>query len=254
MREYGGPIYHRESFGSSASSFISPPGWHNVRPLNHRSRFSFEPVLGESASSCNTPDLSHRSLMPSSLFTGQHEAARMRGGERLITPTSELSGNTFTPTGSFHHVPRHWHYPKEAPGPLDEDQMSSVSSRAERSFYLPGSELQNMLRQHKSSRVGGVSKRDSSTDDEMSVCELEESVSKYRRTSLPEKSLYSIHHHSPMHAIHTDRGEKWNFKSRSHAHRQAIPIGRVSPLTPTETERISQQLKDTEKSLQVDIL
>lgn len=291
MRDYaaagGFPVHHRESFGgsSSESSFVGAGlggggvVGHIPRSLYYRPRFSsFEPVLGESASGYNTPDnMSMVSSfppapLPPALYAGQLEnrvgpagATRNRlvMDHHSLTPTSEVSGSAFSQIGSVAVSP-HAYYPHHQwPVPsqqthIDDDQMSSVSSRSRRPYYnysvaYPhlmesqlSSERQYVMRQQKSAGslgARGVSKRDSSTDDEMSACDLEARVStKYRRSSLPDNPTH-LHQYSPQYQSRETHaggnGGVWDFKSRRPFQKLLIPVGRVSPITPTETERLA---------------
>ncbi len=310
LREYGAGHHHhhhhhhhhRESFGSSSGSSFVGTGFMGVgggvgrgpRASNYRTKFNpfVEPVLGESASGYNTPDngsvvssippshqpLGHLHYPPSSTATPAHlENHTPSGGAFMRLPAGGLSSS---PPHQYQH-PHHWQ-----PSQLEDDQMSSVSSRSRKLYYplsiqtpasLEKKLVQQMLRKQKSasaildtSRVMAsmATKRDSSTDDEMSMYELEARVPKQRRASLPEKSAYSVpqqqlgvptQQYSPQYlsreAHHVAEGggggggRVWDFRSR-HPQRLHIPVGRVSPITPTETERMSamshQEMKNME--------
>lgn len=243
------------------------------RPLNNfdSSRFSFEPVLGESASGYNTPDnASVMSFYPpvssASPYNDPQEARPGRMDMELSSishPGSEHSRSAFVPTDSgmlrMLHPPI-WHGSYMAPGSMtgDEDQSGFPPGRNRSTPYgyshsldhHSGPELQHMMNQQRlmeSGMVGVIggggggvaSKRDSSTDDEMSVYESDGKVPRYRRTSLPERSLYGLHQRQSRRNPRVDGGGMWDFKTRRPAHKGHIPIGRVSPITPTETERVT---------------
>ncbi len=181
--------------------------------------------------------------------------------ERL-TPTSEVSGGSggngnpaySHARGGGGHISysQPWNMPQGAGvgrAMEEEDRISSVSTQNGRSSYFHHQHQHHgSLRSQSGSNIqfgkSGFSKRDSSTDDEMSVNEHEGHVSKLRKTSLQEQSIYH-HHHSPSSrregggAPHTmttadgGGGGMWDFKLRGgHRPKQHIPVGRVSPITP----------------------
>ena len=280
---------HRQSFGgsSSGSSFVNgysgggrgmPRAYNYPRP----SRYRASPMLGESASGYNTPESSSLvssfpPVAPPSHAPGMYAAAQP--GERRVnarmmdyaSPGSEVGGYTsmhMGPGGGGAQMgsvasglpPYHanqWPVMSQPPT-LDDDQISSVSSQR-RPYYpfthldssrLASEQLQHLPRQRKPSLgivMGGATKRDSSTDDEMSAYDLEgrSSAAKFRRSSLPggKPSQYSTQYSSGR---EPRGGAKWEFKSP-----KAKLVGRVSPITPTETDRMAvvpsmmQQIKST---------
>lgn len=246
---------HRDSFrsNSSSSSFVGGMSGRGPRLTYNRPKYPFE---GESASGYNTPDnLSKVSSVqgppppPPPLYAGQLDT-RALGGNRLTSHRTEMSASAFSHVGNggmlgphaHQRYPLHWQF-----SPLDDDQISSVSSgRNRRSPYYPypleaqlSPKLQHMLTQKMSmGGGGGSSKRDSSTDDEMSAYELEGHMSTQRRASLPSKSPYPPQYspHYPYTSVASGGGAVWDFKSRRHPLKPPIPIGRVTPITPTEPD------------------
>lgn len=237
------------------------------RPLNNfePGRFSFEP-LGESASAYSTSDdttVSSYPLPSASLYGDPREtrAGRMNleCPSTCHTPSPDILRSAFHPSGSgmpgvAHPHIRHGAYME--PGAMaarDEDQLSSSGFSPGRNWRMPyyyshsldhqsGVDLQSMMNHQRLMErgvLGGVaSKRDSSTDDEMSVYESDTKVPKYRKTEPPERSLYAFNQRPSRRGSRVDGGGgMWDFKTRGHARKGHIPIGRVSPITPTETER-----------------
>lgn len=236
------------------------------RPLNNfeSNRFSFEPVLGESASGYNTPDNASVMSMypPISSVSPYNDLQDARAGGRIDLersstshPSSELSRSSFVPAESgMQRVSRPpiWHGSYMASGSMNGgDNRPPVSGfppgrnrRTSHSLdHQSGAEVQYMMNQQRlmdrglvgGGGEGGASKRDSSTDDEMS----DGKVPKYRRTSLPERSVYALNQRQSRRPPRVDAGGMWDFKTRGHVYKSHIPIGRVSPITPTETERVA---------------
>ena len=267
---------YRGSFGSSGSSNLVRPGLgpmggyrgQHHHKSNFRSRLMFEPVLGESASGCNTPD----NVSISSSYGGQR-GSRGVMGDRLVdrlTPTSEVSGSAFTPTGSsISGVPRHWHH--RVPALENNQPLPNFPGRNGWANYHPsphlseslsGSDLHLMVGRHPHPFVGRGSKRDSSTDDELSMYDEfdgggrhnHHNMPRTRRASLSDKPPHPSQYSNPPYLNGQGR---WGFKSHRPMHKPYIPVGRVSPITPTETDRMispyPQQLKGLEDSLQVHI-
>ena len=95
-------------------------------------------------------------------------------------------------------------------------------------------------------------KRDSSTDDEMSAYEMEGRMPRLRKTSLPEPPGNGFHQQlmeSPAANSHRvtegGGGAVWDFRRGSSAFKSHIPVVRVSPITPAETDKpIEKALKD----------
>jgi hypothetical protein len=276
-REYGFPILHRESFGSSSgSSFVGSNYW-GPRSLNYRMRNSFEPILvGESASGCNTPD--DVSLVSSIPPVRPSYAAHLPGsaGSRRMgnhTPLSEVSAGTFVhhPGSGVSGANAGYTQPNMWQSPVDDDQMSSVSKQSlyhHLPSHLPSYSvenrlphtLQHMLKRHISGGTVGVmaSKRDSSTDDEMSSYEAENrGQPRYRRSSLPLERAFYSQQPSPQYHTREPHGEGsgmvWDFKVRGRSQKTPIPVGRVSPITPSETEKAAsvQEVKAVEEEVKV---
>ena len=283
--------YDRDSFNSNGSSFHhtlggQPNYWgpryhHGIRrPVNafESSDFLAEPKIGESASGYNTPDnASVVSLYPpmASNFvpygeSGQRRAVLEHSGGRI--PGAELTKSAFvSPSNGAARVPRSLHWPgsymaQGLPGAQDDDQRSLSEFSQGRGQWPPFGynqsfdhrvppELQYAMNQQRQgafgAMAGGASKRDSSTDDEMSVYEPEGKIPRSRRTSLQEQSYYG--HQQPHRNPRAEAGRTWGFK-HGPAFKSHIPVGRVSPITPTETDKAAmsplyqqQLLKDNLK-------
>ena len=231
------------------------------------SRFSFKSP-GVSASAYYTPAKNGVSAYPpppsASLYIDPREA---RGGRMNLecsnTSHSQNSGllrNAFNPTGSSvlgMPRPHMWNGLYMGPGSVarDGDRLSSSGFSPGRNRRMPyghshsldhqsGAELQYLVKHQRlmdrGVSGGGVSKRDSSTDDEMSVYDSDGKGPKYRRTELPDRSHYALNPRQSHRSSRVDEGGRmWDFKTRGHACKGHIPIGRVSPITPAETERAS---------------